>query len=193
MDIEQIKKFIKKKIESDNISKEVRNVIKITEWQKQDSREGFKESFKPLIESQEKVSEEINKQKKETLDQLKANQEAITKNQLALTDGIRLALRYGNLPEGEDLAEGEGEDLAEGEGEDKDAKNLININLEKEFNDIDIKNLTRMNLLRPKEVLYLNDEEYENEIKKSKKIIKEFNGKRASISKKKMKKKKKKN
>ena len=29
--------------------------IKITKWQKQDMREGFKETFKPLIKSQDSI------------------------------------------------------------------------------------------------------------------------------------------
>ena len=49
MDIEEAKKFARNKIEADALTQQVRDVIKITKWQKQDMREGFKETFKPLI------------------------------------------------------------------------------------------------------------------------------------------------
>ena len=56
MDVEEAKKFARNKIETDTLIQEVRDVIKITKWQKQDVREGFKETFKPLINSQESIS-----------------------------------------------------------------------------------------------------------------------------------------
>ena len=55
MDIEEVKKFAKNKIEADALTQQVRDVIKITKWEKQDAREGFKETFKPLIKSQESI------------------------------------------------------------------------------------------------------------------------------------------
>ena len=55
MDIEEAKKFAKNKIEADTLTQQVRDVIKITKWQKQDMREGFKETFKPLIKSQDSI------------------------------------------------------------------------------------------------------------------------------------------
>ena len=53
MNIEEAKKFARNKIETDSLTQQVRDVIKITKWQKQDMREGFKETFKPLIKSQD--------------------------------------------------------------------------------------------------------------------------------------------
>ena len=55
MDIEEYKKFIKDKINSENLTKKVRNIIKEVKWQKQDMREGFTETFNPLIKSQESI------------------------------------------------------------------------------------------------------------------------------------------
>ena len=49
MNIEEYKKLARNKIEADALTKQVRDVIKTTKWQKQDMREGFKETFKPLI------------------------------------------------------------------------------------------------------------------------------------------------
>ena len=79
MNIEEYKKFAKNKIEADTLTKKVRDVIKITKWEKQDMREGFKETFNPLIESQDSIKKSIDEQQNATIEQLK-------KNQLALTD-----------------------------------------------------------------------------------------------------------
>ena len=79
MNIEEYKKIARNKIEADTLTKKVRDVIKITKWEKQDMREGFKETFKPLIKSQDSIKKSIDEQKNATIAQLK-------KNQLALTD-----------------------------------------------------------------------------------------------------------
>ena len=55
MDVEEYKKLARNKIEADALTRQVRDVIKITKWQKQNMREGFKETFKPLIESQDSI------------------------------------------------------------------------------------------------------------------------------------------
>ena len=81
MDIEEYKKLARNKIEADSLTKQVRDVIKITKWQKQDMREGFKETFKPLIKSQDSIKKSIDEQQNATIAQLK-------KNQLALTSGL---------------------------------------------------------------------------------------------------------
>ena len=57
MDIEEYKKLARNKLEADALTKQVRDVIKITKWQKQDAREGFKESFQPLISQFEKPTD----------------------------------------------------------------------------------------------------------------------------------------
>ena len=92
MDIEEAKKFARNKIEADALTQQVRDVIKITKWQKQDMREGFKETFKPLIKSQESIKKSIDEQQNATLAQLKANQLALTqglnRNRLAITEGL---------------------------------------------------------------------------------------------------------
>ena len=81
MDIEEYKKLARNKIEADSLTKQVRDVIKITKWQKQDAREGFKETFKPLIKSQDSIKKSIDEQQDATIAQLK-------KNQLALKTGL---------------------------------------------------------------------------------------------------------
>ena len=92
MDIEEYKKFVKDKIESETLTKKVRNIIKETEWQKQDMREGFKETFNPLIKSQDSIKKSIDEQQNKTIAQLKSNQLALTQglnqNKLAITEGF---------------------------------------------------------------------------------------------------------
>ena len=92
MDIEEAKKFARNKIAADDMLLQVRNVIKETKWQKQDMREGFKETFKPLIKSQDSIKKSIDDQQNATISQLKANQLALTQglnqNRLAITEGF---------------------------------------------------------------------------------------------------------
>ena len=92
MDIEEYKKLARNKIEADALTQQVRDVIKITKWQKQDMREGFKETFKPLIKSQDSIKKSIDEQQNATIAQLKANQLALTQglnqNRLAITEGF---------------------------------------------------------------------------------------------------------
>lgn len=49
MDIGEIKNIFPKKTESDNLTRQVKKRIKETTWEKQNEREGFTETFKPLI------------------------------------------------------------------------------------------------------------------------------------------------
>ena len=92
MDIEEYKKLARNKLEADALTKQVRDVIKITKWQKQDAREGFKETFKPLIKSQDSIKKSIDDQQNATIAQLKANQLALTQglnqNRLAITEAV---------------------------------------------------------------------------------------------------------
>ena len=92
MDIEEAKNFAKNKIEADALVRQVRDVIKTTKWQKQDMREGFKETFKPLIKSQDSIKKSIDEQQNATIAQLRANQLALTQglnqNRLAITEGF---------------------------------------------------------------------------------------------------------
>ena len=91
MDINEIKTWAKNKIESDALARQVRKRIKETTWEKQNQREGFRESFKPLISQFEKPEDYDNPFKKEedkTKNIFTQNQEML-KNQLALTEGVR--------------------------------------------------------------------------------------------------------
>ena len=82
MDIQRIKNFVTNKIESDDLTKQVRLRIKETAWEKQNKREGFSETFKPLISQFEKPEDP------KTKNIFTQNQEML-RNQLALTEGLR--------------------------------------------------------------------------------------------------------
>ena len=92
MDLEETKKIIQNKIEAEALTRNVRSQIKSYIDQKQNLREGFTETFKPLIESQEAVKASIDKEQNAMIEQLQKNQKALTeglnKNRLALTQGF---------------------------------------------------------------------------------------------------------
>ena len=92
MDVEETKKIIQSKIEAEAVTKQVRNEIKSYIHEKQNLREGFKESFEPLISSQDKVKGSIDTQQNAMIEQLQKNQRALTKgidkNRLAITQGF---------------------------------------------------------------------------------------------------------
>ena len=92
MDLEETKKIIRNKIEADESAREVRNQIKSYIHEKQNLREGFTETFKPLIETSEAVKTSIDTQQNKLIKQLQDNQLALTeglnKNRLAITSGF---------------------------------------------------------------------------------------------------------
>ena len=92
MDLEETQKIIQNKIKAGEMMREVRSQIKSYIDEKQNLREGFKETFKPLIESQEAVKANIDKEQNAMIEQLKDNQLALTKglnkNRLAITSGF---------------------------------------------------------------------------------------------------------
>ena len=76
----------------DEAAREVRSHIKTYINQKQNAREGFTETFKPLIETSEAVKTGIDKEQNAMIEQLQKNQLALTeglnKNRLAITSGF---------------------------------------------------------------------------------------------------------
>ena len=92
MNLEETKKIIENKIEAEALTKNVRSQIKSYIDQKQNVREGFKETFQPLIESQDAVKTSIDNQQNKMIKQLQENQLALTegldKNRLAITSGV---------------------------------------------------------------------------------------------------------
>ena len=92
MNIEETKKIIQNKIQADKAAREVRSQIKTYIHEKQNAREGFTETFKPLIETSEKVKESIDTQQNKLIKQLQENQLALTAgfegNRKAITSGF---------------------------------------------------------------------------------------------------------
>ena len=92
MNIEEIKRIIQNKIQADEAAREVRSQVKTLIHERQNVIEGFTETFKPLIETSEKVKESIDTQQNKLIKQLQENQLALTAgfedNRKALTSGF---------------------------------------------------------------------------------------------------------
>ena len=114
MDINEIKTWAKNKIESDDLTKQVRSRIKETTWERQNQREGFRESFKPLISQFEKPEDtktsNIYTQNQEMLLNQLALTEGLRANQRAITQGFNRLERLADMKE---LPEGENKDEIE--------------------------------------------------------------------------------
>ena len=74
MNLEETKKIIENKIEAEALTKNVRSQIKSYIDQKQNLREGFKETFQPLIASQDAVKASIDSQQNKLINQLQEKQ-----------------------------------------------------------------------------------------------------------------------
>ena len=144
MDLEETKKIIRNKIEADETACEVGSQIKTYIHEKQNLREGFKETFKPLIETSEALKTSIDTQQNKLIKQLQDNQLALTegldKNRLAITSGFDKMdevkkLDLQQLPGFEAIEEPEKEELEkkpyESELRDTDFYNITHRNLNK--------------------------------------------------------------
>ena len=176
MDIEEYKKLARNKIEADSLTKQVRDVIKITKWEKQDAREGFKETFKPLIKSQDSIKKSIDEQQNATIAQLK-------KNQLALTSGLE-KINETNLR----LAEMR--DLPALEGDyDKPTtsktRSPTRYNIEKNLDDVDLEILRIMDYPRPNDFFDTNTKRLGEILDEVKNDVKVFTGEIAGLNRKK--------
>ena len=97
------------------MTKNVRNQIRTYIHQKQNVREGFKETFQPLIESQDKVKESIDNQQNSMIKQLQENQLAITQGFDKMDEVKKWDLQQ--LPGFEAIEEPEEKELGEKETE----------------------------------------------------------------------------
>ena len=106
MDIEELKKLAKNKIEADDLTKQVRQRIKETTWAKQNQREGFSETFKPLISQFEKPedpkAQNIFTQNQEMLRNQLALTEGLKANQKAITQGFNQFERLADMKDEEE-------------------------------------------------------------------------------------------
>ena len=98
-----MKKYSQNKIEADDLIKQVRKQIKKTTWEKQNLREGFTETFKPLISQFEKPddpkAQNIFTQNQKMLQNQLALTEGIRANQKAITDGFSQFERLADMQE----------------------------------------------------------------------------------------------
>ena len=98
-----LQKLAKNKIEADDLTKQVRRQIKETTWAKQNMREGFTETFKPLISQFEKPEDPKQKniftQNQEMLRNQLALTEGLKANQKAITDGFSQFERLADMKE----------------------------------------------------------------------------------------------
>ena len=121
MDIEEIKKYSKNKIEADDLIKQVRQQIKETIWEKQNLREGFTETFKPLISQFEKPddpkAQNIFTQNQKMLQNQLALTEGLKANQKAITDGFSQFERLADMQELPGI-----EAIEDGEDDEKDSE-----------------------------------------------------------------------
>ena len=152
-----MKKYSQNKIEADNLIKQVRQKIKETTWEKQNLREGFTESFKPLISQFEDPGEDSKKQNIFTQNQeMLQNQLALTKglkeNQKAITQGFSQFERLADMKE---LAQIE-EDNQEQSGTDQSKKTPITYNLEKNFEKNELDYLSNFDYPRPNNFIDVN-------------------------------------
>ena len=181
MDIEELKKYSQNKIEADNLIKQIRQKIKETTWEKQNLREGFTETFKPLISQFEDPGEDSKKQNIFTQNQ------KMLQNQLALTEGIRANQKSitDGFSQFEKLAEmqklGAIEDDEEEEEEEEDSEDdkddqaqapkkektaIVKLDLEKNFDDDDLATIQENNLIRPNDFYETNKEDFKKTLKK---------------------------
>ena len=178
MDIEEYKKFAKNKIEAEALTQQVRDVIKTTKWQKQDMREGFKETFKPLIKSQDSIKKSIDDQQNATIAQLKANQLALTQglnqNRLAITEGFDKLDEVkkwdlAQLPGFEVIEEPKDEEVLPSTSEGKIAK------FTPEDLDRNLMNKETQDILKVNEYYKLPSEYFEEDVSTIEKVIEDVN------------------
>ena len=165
-----MKKYSKNKIEADNLIKQVRQKIKETTWEKQNLREGFTETFKPLISQFEDPGENSKKQNIFTQNQ------KMLQNQLALTEGIRANQKaitdrfnqFERLAVMQELPQIENKDEIDPDLNPIRQKEILKYNLEKNLDEEDKQVLDLLEYPQPNELL----EKDPNEINEIYKIVK---------------------
>ena len=177
MDIEEIIKYSKNKIESDDLTKQVRRRIKETAWDKQNKREGFSETFKPLISQFEKPEDPKTKniftQNQEMLRNQLALTEGLRDNQRAITQGFKQFERLADMKElpgnvWEIDREPVITEVEDGQ-RDEEPKRDIRLDLEKNFDGNDLAILRKSNYTRPNDF-------YDSNIEDLKKDLEDVNG-----------------
>ena len=185
MDIEEMKKYSQNKIEADNLIKQVRQKIKETTWEKQNLREGFTETFKPLISQFEKPddpkAQNIFTQNQKMLQNQLALTEGIRANQKAITDGFSQFERLADMQELPGIAaiedgEDDKDDQARAPLPKEDKAPIVNLDLEKNFDKNDIATLEEFNYTRPNDFYVTNIEDLQKDLEDVNSDIKKLTG-----------------
>ena len=142
----------------------MRRQIKETTWDKQNKREGFSETFKPLIskfeEPEDSKKENIFAQNQEMLQNQLALTSALKDSQKAITDGFSQFERLADMGEVAPLPPIEEQSYSEQpDSEQTDVvipKKLITYNLEKNFTKDDLVYLYHLNYPRPNNFVNVN-------------------------------------
>ena len=155
MDIEEMKKYSQNKIEADNLIKQVRKKIKETTWEKQNLREGFTETFKPLISQFEKPVDPKTQNIFTQNQKMLQNQLALTKglkdNQQAITEGFKLLDPLAGIKELPKIEENK--DEIDPDLDPIKQKKILKYNLEKNLDEVDKQNLDLLGYPQPNELL----------------------------------------
>ena len=164
-----MKKYSQNKIEADNLIKQVRQRIKETTWEKQNLREGFSETFKPLISQFEKPddpkAQNIFTQNQKMLQNQLALTEGLKENQKAITDGFS---QFERLADMQELSQVENKDEIDPDLNPVRQKEILKYNLEKNFDEEDKQILVLLDYPQPNELL----EKDPNELNEIYKIVK---------------------
>ena len=171
-----MKKYSQNKIEADNLTKQVRQKIKETTWEKQNLREGFTETFKPLISQFEDPGEDSKKQNIFTQNQkMLQNQLALTEgiraNQKAITDGFN---QFERLADMQELPQVENENEIDPDLNPVRQKEILKYNLEKNLDEEDKQILVLLDYPQPNELLDKDPNEINEIYKIVKKDVKEM-------------------
>ena len=194
MDINEIKTWAKNKIESDDLTKQVRSRIKETTWERQNQREGFSETFKPLISQFEQPegtkTRNIYTQNQEMLKNQLALTEGLRANQRAITQGFNQLERLADmreLPGVEAIEDGDQGAAAEQAIPPKPVDGQFMFNLVNRFKEGEIQKLKEMGYDNPNDFLKEDMDYLESYYKDTNEDVKKANGKIAGKGKKKKK------
>ena len=180
-----MKKYSKNKIEADDLIKQVRQQIKETIWEKQNMREGFSETFRPLISQFEKPEDpkqrNIFTQNQEMLRNQLALTEGLKANQKAITDGFSQFERLADmqeLPGVEAIEDGEDDkdDQARAPLPKEDKAPIVKLDLEKNFDEFDIALLKEDDYIRPNDFYASNIEDLQKVLEDVNSDIKTLTG-----------------
>ena len=175
MDIEEMKKYSQNKIEADDLIKQVRQQIKETIWEKQNLREGFTETFRPLISQFEKPddpkAQNIFTQNQKMLQNQLALTEGLKANQKAITDGFS---QFERLADMQELPQVENKDEIDPDLNPVRQKEILKYNLEKNFDEEDKQILDLLDYPQPNELLDKDPNEINEIYKMVKNDVKEI-------------------